>query len=133
MNIDMAPAFLHSGLSDPADARSSCGVGALVELKRSASHQLVEDAFQVLVNLDHRGARGAEEKTGECKYLNNIIEPDHRRIKRLTRPMPGFKNFNSAQSTLAGIELVAMIKKGQMKKNISRNLSFADQFYALAA
>lgn len=66
MNIDMAPAFLHSGLSDPADARSSCGVGALVELKRSASHQLVEDAFQVLVNLDHRGARGAEEKTGEC-------------------------------------------------------------------
>jgi len=47
--------------------------------------------------------------------------------------MLGFKNFNSVQSKLAGTELVAMIKKGQMKKNISRNLSFADQFYALTA
>ena len=55
----------HAGLFDPAATRSSCGVGALVELKRSASHDLVEDAFQVLVNLDHRGARGAEEKTGD--------------------------------------------------------------------
>jgi len=47
--------------------------------------------------------------------------------------MLGFKNFNSVQSILAGIEVVAMIKKGQVKKNISRQLSCADQFYALAA
>ena len=97
-----------------------------------------------LVNIDKSGSNKAaltqfnednnkQVKVRQCKYLNNIIEQDHRRIKRLTRPMLGFKNFNSAQSTLAGIELVAMIKKGQMKKNISRNLSFADQFYALAA
>ena len=97
-----------------------------------------------LVNIDKSGSNKAaltqfnednknRVKVRQCKYLNNIIEQDHRRIKRLTRPMLGFKNFNSAQSTLAGIELVAMIKKGQMKKNISRNLSFADQFYALAA
>lgn len=69
----------------------------------------------------------------QCKYLNNIIEQDHRRIKRVTRSMLAFKDFNSAQSTLAGTEVVAMIKKGQMKKNISSNLSCADQFYALAA
>ena len=65
MNIDMNPSVLHTGLSKPTDSLSSCGVGALVELQRSASHQLVEDAFQVLINLDHRGARGAEEKTGD--------------------------------------------------------------------
>ena len=92
-----------------------------------------------LVNIDKSGSNKAawtqfnednknRVKVCQRKYLNNIIEQDHQRIKRLTRPMPGFKNFNSAQSSLAGIELVAMIKKGQMKKNISRNLSFADQF-----
>ena len=47
--------------------------------------------------------------------------------------MLGFENFYSAQATLSGIELVAMIKKGQMKKNISGVLSPAEQFYALAA
>ncbi|OUS25532.1 IS6 family transposase, partial [Gammaproteobacteria bacterium 45_16_T64] len=45
----------------------------------------------------------------------------------------GFKNFRSAQSTLAGIELVAMIKKGQMRKNLVGALSPAAQFYALVA
>ena len=47
--------------------------------------------------------------------------------------MLGFKNFNSAQNTLAGIKLVAMLKKGQMKKNLSGALTPAEQFYALAA
>jgi len=102
-----------------------------------------------LVNIDKSGANKAAVTqyntdnsqrvvVRQCKYLNNIIEQvvqhsDHRRIKRITRPMLGFKNFNAAQSALAGIEVVAMIKKGQMKKNISCKLSCADQFYALAA
>ena len=47
------------------------------------------------------------------KYLNNIIEQDHRFIKRRIRPMLGFKSFASAASVLAGIELVNMIRKGQ--------------------
>ena len=64
-------------------------------------------------------------------YPTNIIEQDHRRIKRITRLMLGFKNFYTAQKTLAGIELMAMIKKGQMKNNIAGNLSPAEQFYAL--
>jgi len=72
-------------------------------------------------------------KIRQCKYLNNIIEQDHRRVKRITRPMLGFKSFHSAQSTLAGIELVAMLKKGQMKRNMVGALSPTEQFYALAA
>ena len=62
-----------------------------------------------------------------------IVEQDHRLVNRITRSMLGFKSFHSAQSTLAGIELVAMLKKGQMKKNIAGTLSPAEQFYALAA
>jgi len=43
------------------------------------------------------------------KYLNNIVERDHRAIKRVTRPMLNFKSFRSAKNVLAGIELMHMI------------------------
>ncbi len=72
-------------------------------------------------------------KIRQCKYLNNIVEQDHRRVKRITRSMLGFKSFHSAQSTLAGVELVALLKKGQMKKNMIGALSPTEQCYALAA
>jgi len=68
----------------------------------------------------------------QCKYLNNIIEQDHRRIKRLTRPMLGFKNLYAAQRTLAGIEVMAMIKKGQMRSLAGDRKTPAEMFYALA-
>jgi len=97
-----------------------------------------------LVNIDQSGANNAglkqvnhdhhtRIKIRQCKYLNNIIEQDHRRIKRLTRPMLGFKTFHAAQWTLAGIEVMAMIKKGQMKTSVGDKQSPAEQFYALAA
>ncbi len=97
-----------------------------------------------LVNIDQSGANTAglkqvnrdnqtRIKIRQCKYLNNIIEQDHRRIKRLTRPMLGFKNFHAAQRTLAGIEVMAMIKKGQIKTPAGDATSPAEQFYALAA
>lgn len=54
-------------------------------------------------------------KIRQNKYLNDIIEQDHRAIKRLTRPMLGFKTFRSARILLSGIELMHMIAKGQMK------------------
>ena len=96
------------------------------------------------VNIDKSGANKAaikqfnhnnnkRIKARQNKYINNVIEQDHRRVKRLTRPMLGFKCFNSAQQTLAGIELIAMLKKGQMKKKCSGDLSPAEQFYTLAA
>jgi transposase-like protein len=70
-------------------------------------------------------------KIRDVKYLNNIVEQDHRGIKRITKPMMGFKSFNSAQKTLKGIELARMIKKGQMKD--AGNMTPAEQFYSLAA
>nr|AWD71950.1 transposase [Polaromonas sp. E10S] len=68
----------------------------------------------------------------QVKYLNNIVEQDHRAVKRITKPMLNFKSFRSAKSVLAGIELMHMIRKGQLMLQGSRELSFADQFYALA-
>jgi putative transposase len=47
----------------------------------------------------------------QVKYLNNIIEQDHRFIKKLTRQMEGFKSFKSASATLEGIEVAHMIRK----------------------
>jgi uncharacterized protein (DUF433 family) len=44
------------------------------------------------------------------------IEQDHRSVKRVTRPMLGFKSFDAAQSTLVGIELMHMLKKGQLSR-----------------
>ena len=68
----------------------------------------------------------------QVKYLNNIVEQDHRAIKRVTRPMLGFKSFRSADDVLAGIELMHMVRKGQFATDGAVVVSFADQFYALA-
>lgn len=64
------------------------------------------------------------------KYLNNIVEQDHRGIKRIIKPMMGFKSFEAANATLAGIELHSMLKKGQYKN--SGNMTIFEQFYTLA-
>lgn len=68
----------------------------------------------------------------QVKYLNNIVEQDHRAIKRLTRPMLNFQSFRSARNILAGIEFMHMIRKGQCAVQGSEAMSFAEQFYALA-
>ena len=68
----------------------------------------------------------------QVKYLNNIVEQDHRAIKRVTRPMLNFKSFRSAGSVLAGIELMHMIRKGQFAIDGADAMSFAGQFSALA-
>ena len=69
----------------------------------------------------------------QIKYLNNIVEQDHRGVKRVTRPMLGFKSFEAAQSTLTGIERMHMIKKRQMDSHEVEGRSAAQQFYGLAA
>ena len=48
----------------------------------------------------------------QVKYLNNIVEQDHRYVKRIITPMLGFRSFRSASKTLKGIEVMNMVKKG---------------------
>jgi putative transposase len=71
-------------------------------------------------------------KVRQVKYLNNIVEQDHRAIKRIIRPMMGFKDFRCARIILSGIEVMHMIRKGQMKTAHGTHPSNADQFYSLA-
>ena len=68
----------------------------------------------------------------QSKYLNNLIEQDHRAIKRIVRPMLGFKDFDCARRLIAGIETMHMVKKGQLDAPEGQALSAADQFYSLA-
>jgi|JI7StandDraft_1071085.scaffolds.fasta_scaffold260569_2 putative transposase len=66
------------------------------------------------------------------KYLNNIVEQDHRFIKKRIKPTLWFKSYQGATATIAGIELVHMIKKGQLQGG-NQNTSTYDQFISLAA
>jgi transposase-like protein len=75
---------------------------------------------------------GADIELRRIKYLNNIVEQDHRAIKRIVRPMMGFKSFWSAANILAGIETMHMIRKGQLGSLGGQPSSAADRFYSLA-
>jgi transposase-like protein len=70
----------------------------------------------------------------QVKYLNNSVEQDHRAVKRIPRPMLGFKAFDAGQCTVAGVELMHMIKKRQMVVEAGdEGLTAAELFYSLAA
>jgi len=58
----------------------------------------------------------------QCEYLNDIVEQDHRRIKRLVRPGLGFGAFRTARRTLADFEVYAMIRKGQVRNIDGRDV-----------
>lgn len=95
------------------------------------------------VNIDKSGANklgisqyNEENKTNieirQCKYLNNIVEQDHRTVKRKVRPMLGFQSFRTARITIAGIELINMLRKKQFDFPFSESKTYIDEFYALA-
>lgn len=71
----------------------------------AASHEAVGE-------LQEEGVLPADLRVRTSKYLNNLIEQDHRRVKQRVRPMLGFKRFAHAAITISGIELVHQIKKG---------------------
>jgi putative transposase len=69
-----------------------------------------------------------------CGLSINVVEKDHRAVKWIIRPMLGFKSFEAAQYTLAGVELMHMIKKRQLVVEEGEGvLTPAAQFYTLAA
>ena len=73
------------------------------------------------------GDREIKVEVRQVKYLNHIVEQDHRAFKLKTSPMPGFKSFHAAANVLAGIELMHLIRKGQMEMPGCEALSFAGQ------
>ncbi len=84
---------------------------------------IMQNGLPVKITIDKSGANASavngyneeadtEIELHQVKYLNNIVEQDHRAVKRVSRPMLGFKSFWSATKTLAGIEVMHMIRKG---------------------
>ncbi len=78
----------------------------------------------------------ADHETGiqlrQAKYMNNVVEQDHRAVKRIVRPMLGFKSARCARILVAGIETMHMIRKGQLACPKRQVTSAASQFYSLA-
>ena len=114
-------------------AIQSSGVPQKVNIDKSGANKAGLDAInaQLFLFALLMGLSLMQIEIRQVKYLNNRIEQDHRGIKRITKPMMGFKAFYSAEATLAGIELHRMIKKGQHIQ--ADNQSIFEQFYALAA
>lgn len=73
----------------------------------------------------------------QCKYLNNVIEQDHRNSKKRTRLAKGYKTFPSARRTLEGIETMHRIRKGRVKrvakKDVVAEAKFVAKLFGLAA
>jgi putative transposase len=102
------------------------GVPDRVSIDKSGANLAVLQAINVIRKFT---GNGSLIKIRQSKYLNNIVEQDHRFIKRITRPMLGFKAFHSAAATLAGIEAAHMIRKGQI---FAEGENGFQQFAALA-
>jgi transposase-like protein len=95
---------------------------ALRFLKKAIRHHGVPDKMTIDKSGANRAAievynaeQDSQIEIRQIKYLNNLVEQDHRTIKRITRPMLGFKSFRSASITLRGIVLMHMIKKSHRK------------------
>jgi transposase, IS6 family len=71
------------------------------------------------------------------QWLNNLVEQDHRRVKRRTGPMLGFGSFWTARRTLAGVEAVAMLAKGQVRAvpadDLPAQRAFVHRVFGIAA
>ena len=84
-----------------------------MKLQRRSRADGYEASHTAVSELKAEGVLSAGVEVRTSKYLNNLIEQDHRRVKQRYYPMLGFKNFNNAAVTLSGIELVQKIRKGQ--------------------
>ena len=109
--------------------------------KRFLSKAIRSNVQPIKINIDKSGSNtaaiksyndeeGSDIEIRQKRYLNNIIEQDHRPIKQLCRASLGFKTFRTARITIGGFESMRIIRKRQVK--VEGNTS-AEIFYSLAA
>src|SRR6266511_535825 len=86
---------VRQGLYDPQFEHEACGVGFVVNVKGRKSHAIIEQALQVLLNLDHRGACGCEANTGDGAGI--LLQMPHEFLKVAGREagvaLPGFGEY----------------------------------------
>ncbi len=107
------------------------GVPRVITVDKNAAYPVA------IETLKQEETIGKETELRQSKYLNNVIEQDHRHIKRIVKPMMGLKTFNSARRTLSGIEAMNMIRKGQVKGidqgDIVSQVKFIEAIFGIAA
>ncbi|MEL6221971.1 MAG: IS6 family transposase [Cyanobacteria bacterium J06627_8] len=103
----------------------------VINVDKNAAYPTATDALKTEKSLPE------EAELRPVKYLNNMIEQDHRRIKRLVKPGLGFGSFNTARRTLKGYEAMAMIRKEQIqhvdRNDVTGQISFIHQIFGIAA
>jgi len=110
-------------------AIGSSGLPEKVNIDKSGSNTAALERINTLLFI--HGLWHLLIEVRRIKYLNNMIEQDHRGIKNITKYTLGFKSFESAEATIAGIELHRMLKKGQMEH--LGQIPAWKQFYELAS
>ncbi len=112
------------------DAPHSVAPG-LINVDKNAAYPKAVETLKTLERL------AADCELRQVKYLNNLIEQDHRFIKRRTRPGLGFFAFDTAQRTLRGYETMHMIRKGQIngvdKGDILAQVRLIDSLFGVVA
>jgi IS6 family transposase len=107
------------------------GVPRVITVDKNAAYPVA------IETLKEEKTIGKETELRQSKYLNNIVEQDHWNIKRIVKPMMGFKTFNSARRTLNGIEAMNMMRKGQVKGieqgNSVSQAKFIEAIFGIAA
>ncbi len=109
--------------------------------KRFICKAIESNEEPIKINIDKSGANtggienynedeGIEIEIRQNKYLNNIIEQDHRPIKQRCRATLGFKRFHTAKITIGGFEVIRMIRKRQVR---AEGKTSAEIFYSMAA
>ena len=92
---------------------------------------------KAIVEMKEDGELWRRSRLRQVKYLNNIVEQDHRRVRRLTHPGLGSGGFWTARRTLAGMEAMAMIRKGQIRNiggnDIKAQATFIVELFQIAA
>ena len=92
---------------------------------------------RAVAEMKRDGELGRFSRLRQSKFLNNVVEQDHRRVKRLVRPGLGFGGFHTARRTLAGYEAMAMVRKGQVRKIGGRDMraqaGFVAELFQIAA
>jgi transposase-like protein len=106
-------------------------VPRVINVDKNAAYPKATDALTADEMLPHTV------ELRQNKYLNNLVEQDHRFIKRLVNPSMGFGSFNTARRTLRGYEAMNMIRKGQIqgveKGDILAQVEFVSQIFGVAA
>ena len=117
-----------TALADPNPMKS---VPRVITVDKNAAYP------KAIADLKAAGILPEQVELRQVKYLNNLIEQDHRFIKRLVKPGMGFFSFETAGRTLQGYEVMNMIRKGQIhgveKGNVTGQVSFIARLFGVAA